>query len=494
MDLLDELWSLIFGEYLDFLDTVRCREVSRRFKFLIDQLRPRELLIHGDNPHRPLSFAWPDRDPEMWIQLSSLKLKPDSSFYSLFANLKFLQLNVKLQTDFNIETLNVFTRLEQLYVNMLYIDKSQTLKLPALKVLSLRFKLSKERRRYSRRFKQIDYDREPHLTIDCRVETLLGARSKLLWLTHPECVHHLETDIWPRFIASSEQFLRFPNVRSLHTELCKALPQALPALKHLQELHIDVNPYQDRITERQADQTFYQLLNKRLELKLDVKIYLRGLEVLKEKPLIQAWVCRNKFMEEKIENYHKLPNRMKRVLGVNYTELVDLLDHFTVQLARNGIVMERGFPVDFFNKFSNITFVTLSRIDDEKRFLWFLSRCIRLVQVNFGLTRLSQSALNQLPAACKSLKVLTVLSFSEKAGRDLTWIYKLKQLFALRIHTDDAGLISSFDSRVLLQQNRYLVSIRLNDIAIFSIKKRCSLPGRSAERKRLPIILAKCTS
>lgn len=56
MDLLDEIWQLIFREYLDLVKTIRCRMVSKRFKFLIDQLSSDQLSAYDE------SFRCYDRD------------------------------------------------------------------------------------------------------------------------------------------------------------------------------------------------------------------------------------------------------------------------------------------------------------------------------------------------------------------------------------------------------------------------------------------------
>lgn len=47
MELLDDNWRLIFSEYLDLIEAVRCRLVSKRLRFLIDQVHPTELLFYA---------------------------------------------------------------------------------------------------------------------------------------------------------------------------------------------------------------------------------------------------------------------------------------------------------------------------------------------------------------------------------------------------------------------------------------------------------------
>ena len=98
MELLDEIWHFIFTEHLDLVETIWFRRVSKRFKSLVDQLRPTELLVYDHSPstYAASDHAGEDRDPSHWIQLYRLELKPNSSFHIVFANLRVLELNMPL--------------------------------------------------------------------------------------------------------------------------------------------------------------------------------------------------------------------------------------------------------------------------------------------------------------------------------------------------------------------------------------------------------------
>ena len=456
MDLLDELWSLIFREHLYFLDTIRCRRVSRRFKFLIDQLRPTELLICGKYPNGLLPIYRGDRDPQMWIQLRTLNLNPDSSFHSVFVNLRFLQLNTNLEREFNLELFNEFTRLEKLIMNFVIVRVSQTLRLPALKVFSLRLRPDQE---------QIDYGWKPRLTIDCQVETLLGGRPNLLVLNHPECIQHLENDTRPHLTMSLDQLLRFRNLRTLHTVLTEVILKAFPFFEHLQELHL----YTDYSRERDdwaAHRMLDYLLNKSDNLNRDAKIYFQ--DVLAES---KSWV-KDPF-KAKIANYHDLFDCERSVFQIRYIELVDYLDRLSVWTPKNG------FPVGFFQKFPNIESILVKRTDNEElgpelgleRFLWFLSKCTKLAHLEYHDRKsLTQSLLDQLPVVSENLKYLEIFSAIPSNNKtqplDLSPIYKLKRLFSLKLTLDEAGLDGSFDLRMLLQKCSYLARIQLPHIFI----------------------------
>ena len=67
----------------------------------------------------------------------------------MFANLRFLQLDTEIvesKNEFKLEILNEFVRLEKLYLNTVVISRSRTLRLPELKVLSLKLESYNEYR------------------------------------------------------------------------------------------------------------------------------------------------------------------------------------------------------------------------------------------------------------------------------------------------------------------------------------------------------------
>ena len=96
MELLDEIWHFIFTVHLGLVETVRCRRVSKRFKSLVDQLHPTELLVYD---HWPSSYAasYHRDDRSYWIQLYRFELESNSSFQIVFANLRVLELDISLK-------------------------------------------------------------------------------------------------------------------------------------------------------------------------------------------------------------------------------------------------------------------------------------------------------------------------------------------------------------------------------------------------------------
>ena len=132
MDLLDEIWRMIF-ECLDVVEIVKLREVSKRFKFLIDTMCFKKLIIYGyGSSWRHTNFPGP------MLQFREFSFLPDSSFQLVFANLKILLMDCKLGLDFNLELLNEFRRLEKLYMRRIELsERTHVLKLPNLKSLRI---------------------------------------------------------------------------------------------------------------------------------------------------------------------------------------------------------------------------------------------------------------------------------------------------------------------------------------------------------------------
>ena len=466
MDLLDELWSLIFREYLDFLDTVRCRQVSKRFKFLIDHLQPTELFVYGFYDQAVHQTYRDDRDPAMWIQLRSFYFKENSSFQIVFANLRFLQLDCvifEFQTNFNLELLNELVHLEKLYLNEVVISRSRTLRLPKLKVLSFTLNSLNEYRGHPPRFlSMFAYSGEPRLTIDCKPKTLFGVRPSLLVIKHPECVHHLSTWYWLKEIKLGKELRSFKNLRVLYTELNENLLDAFPVFEHLQELYLDRILFNVR---REKEKLLNRLLSKSSKLKrIDLKIYVSEILIDPNVNASEQLFGWGKF-SQKLAHYHRLPDRVRNLIEIEYGVLSSLLNSDV--LRRTGIALKGGLPVDVFERFPNIKYIQaiFQAIDNEEHFAWLLSKCSRLSKLTISRENLSQSLLNRLPTVSRNLKSLKVTgSRNGETQLDLSPLYALRLLFQFVIYSDDAGPDSTFDLGVFLEKCRYLTCINLEHL------------------------------
>lgn len=464
MEFPDEIWVLIFRKYLDGIETIRCRILSKRFKFLIDRFCLNELLVYDHNSswknpdsllHEPYEV---DREPDLWIQLFEFNLKPNSSFPLVFARLKFLQINRDLRKAFNLEIFNELVCLERLLLPRVIISRSQTLKLPRLKVFSINL-VSKRDGMFSGKVQErINYDREPRLVLDSKVERLADGNQKLLVLKHSECIEvlHLRSNS-----VESEKLIQFKNLRVLNSKLTQSLLDAFERLEKLEELHLDVcfggRVDKEVVIKRQP--LIDRLMSLRLQLKRKTKVYIQGI----------LWPFEGTFCrfptELRIRNYHKLADCVES-MREDYSDLVEYLDRQRDNLTRNGVVInEYGFPVCFFKKNRNIRYVEFSKIiEDEDRFLWFLSQCSRLMEIKIYLDRLSQSLFNRLPMVCGQLKELCI--YSNGSELDLSPVYKLNRLFRLTVHSEEEKLEWPLDLALLFEKCKYLVEVRLKYIRV----------------------------
>lgn len=160
-----------------------------------------------------------------------------------------------------------------------------------------------EYRERPNRYPILNHDPEPRLTIDCKVETLLGIRSTLLVLNHPD------------------------------TTITEGVLEAFSFLTNLQELHLEQNVWR----ELENKQLMEQLLSKRSELKRDVKIYFN--DILIANSFVNSNY--NRSILEKIEHYGRLPDCVRSVFEINYNELTNFLNDPKIDHAGKGIALER---------------------------------------------------------------------------------------------------------------------------------------------------------
>ena len=476
MELLDEIWRLIFAEYLYLVDTVRCRRVSKRFKFLVDQLGLTELFVYGHMPSICGSDGYrDDRNPSHWIQLYRLELEPNSSFQIVFANLRVLELDIvvgktfKSGKEFNLELLNEFVRLEKLYLNTVVISRNQTLRLPSLRVLSLTLYSTEEYAECSARWKErIIYSRQPRLVLDSKVKRLLCYRTKLLVVKHPECIEFLECD---GSDLETNPVTLFKNLRVLRSHLSKSMTNIFDVFEHLEELHLkpNIRTYGDEPQRRKK--WINRLMGKRTDLRREVKIYFLDVCLPSDGSLDIRMDVPGNSLEGRIRNYHQLADRVRGEKRVYYGNLIYYLDELGEVLTRNRVELDEWrFPVGFFRKFLNIKCVWINtKVANEVRLLRFLGGCARLTQLFLCGQFLTQSLLDRLPAVCGPLKVLTIVNDSP-SGLDPRPIYGLKQLFRLDFYSKDANLDSPLDLPTLFESCRYLVEVKLRHIRIIKTK------------------------
>ena len=470
LNLPDELWVLIFRKYLDGIDTIRSRQVSKRFKFLIDRFCMSELLVYGSSYLGYLHYT-DDREPGLWLWLSEFNFAANSALLNMFAKLKFLQMNIGLYKEFNLEIFNEFIELEKLYLIKVVISRSQSLRLPKLRVLSIRIITEKQSKYSGKVQERIDYSREPRLMLDSKVEKLsyhyvhYYAEYNVLELKNPECIEalHCRGGVHVNML-SLLQNLRVLCINGLELKKLSEVIDVFEKLKKLEEFHLDI--YIGKIEK----QLIEKLMSLEAVLGRKIKVFLLGISIPFERPISNFDL---NTLDLRIANYQKLTNRV-RYPEVEYDTLIRSLDQQRDQLTRNGVVLKNGFPICFFEKHQSIMVVDVRKSEavDEERFLWFLSQCTRLVKLRINRDLLSESLLNRLPTSCCQLKHLSI--YGEHSNEiQMDWssvyklfIYKLRSLLELEIIY--AG-VSGWppDLALLFEQCRHLARVHLDCIEIW---------------------------
>ena len=455
---------------------IRFRQVSKRFKFLIDQFCMSELLVYGGSQLEQLHYT-DDREPGLWLWLSEFNFVPNSSLLNMFAKLKFLQMNIKLYEEFNLEIFNEFIELEKLYLKDVVISRSQSLRLPKLKVLSIRI-LTKSQSEYTGKVQErIHYSREPRLTLDSKVEKLsyyyvhYYAEYNVLELKNPECIEvlHCTNGVHVNML-SLLQNLRVLCINGLELKLSRVI-NVFENLKKLEEFHLDIYIGESK---KGLGGLIEKLMSLEAVLGRKIKVFLFGISIPFEGPL--PWFNSDlNTLGLRIANYQKLANRVGYP-DAEYDSLIRSLDQQRDQLTRNGVALnEYGFPVCFFEKHQSIMEVDVRRTEavDEERLLWFLSQCTRLVKLRINRNLLSESLSNGLPTSCGQLKHLIIEGETSSKEIQTDWssiyklfIYKLRSLLELKIiYAGVSGLPP--DLAVLFGRCRHLAQVYLDYIEIW---------------------------
>ena len=363
-DLLGELWSMIFKEYLDLIDLVQMRKVCKRFKFLVDQLGLSEVLVFSSsNPFRNVLKV--DKEPYHRIRLRDFQLELSCpkfiAFRNLFGNLKHLQLSLTNRSEgLNLEVLNEFIKLEKLHVEDMRIKRDLILRLPKLKTLSVRLRSENEYIFWPREALRVNYDREPHLVVHSKVDTLICERLNLIRLGHPECIEFLESEI-----ANRDNIVSFQNLRVLHTVITESLLNNFQNLENLQETHLTWkgNIHLPDLIDEQI-RMIDQLLAKNRKLRKNVSISFLGFPLTRPvKELVPDLHTRGYTLNSfsfttnlwaaRIRHYHQLIGPVPFVETVHYLLLIECLDAERANFLQNQVMLnDQQFPVDFFSEIS----------------------------------------------------------------------------------------------------------------------------------------------
>ena len=474
-DLPDEVLLMILSEYLPVSDLVKCRLLSKRFNFLVDnfvKLKRLEFDYYGrffnTTQTCQLSYVTDKQKAAEPTNVNQLVicnfpvfyLPRHSSFQLLCSNLKSLTLTVNFKlTILNMAELNGLVKLEQLFIYKLFILDTYprpALDLPNLKLLSIQ----------SVRFLQYrEAGRIQKLVVRSKIKQLFyqaDFEGSSLELKHPDHVSLLK-------IANlKENLSSFKNLRVLH---CKSIsePNAniLELLPNLEEISLQAYCPEEEHTRR----TVSQLMSQRAALnRHQLKIYYFG--VLLNKPYEDYDF--EKF-EPKFDNlvamhlhhYGQLAEHLPYVYRVNYdAELADRLADSVV--GKKLPLNSHGFPVDFFER-TNIQEIRISEIPNSDRLASFLKQCKRVRELHFERkagAQLEQSLVDLIADLYAfSLNWLSILDVNKEL--DLGPVSNLNQPLTLKVIPLDLRFILE-----LFRKSRNLYCVYTNYEGDLAFSKR----------------------
>lgn len=397
-----EIYSDIFGR-LPINDIFKCRSVSKRFKFIIDNLKLRNLVIAEDEFKFTLNRKWfATNEPIDTLHTILCPSNPAESLKiesqlrkNLFSSIKQLYIHsnyLSFKSDDLGNCLNHFKRLEILEILNLEINSESKLILPNLKVLN-----------WSVRGDICVLD-TPKLEL-VKIQFLNGMDN--IEFLYPEKIKHAEFQEKRNIL---KKFVNLEHLAIKHLEFIEA--DFLQHHSKLKQIHFDSN-----------DVVFFELKQQKERLKRkDLKIFFLGIN-FDELPQYSSAFNHSELYEKNIkllaEAYERkrIANVLPFVEQINYNTFEDNF---------------KQLPKDLIERFVNLELVKVTKkVEDLKKFQNFLKNTS-----NFSSLKLNNSSLNaqfyseQLPACCPSITNLTIKDENIEEI-DFDFLFKLDYLISL---------------------------------------------------------------
>lgn len=421
----DELIVTILRDpNLKLNDLVKCRRISKRFRFLIDNhvsVFIKELAVSGQliNEYqkvRSVAQSYYERFGRLQNENFHLKGSRFESLWflkkplsrNLFANLKCLTCNLKNEIT-NLEILNHFVQLESLIIEQkITLERRATLKLPRLKYLAL---------------DRIDScSKRVFLRLKSKVQVLkVNFMGSELKLAYPGELRSLDIN----FLNGESKICSMKNLRVLKSRHFQRRKwNFLEYLLALEEVYIKT----EFAAMRGELKALCEHLMKEKEIlgRQNVRIYF--CDVLLTKPF-QSYGF-ERFEEHRynitrlqIHHFKLLPDRVlesTNMYGTSYNLVTACLNEQKISLA------------DYFRKYPNIQGVYVQQITNDEDLLFFLKQCSSLILLEFrDQCLVSQHIVNQLPDCCPRLKFLRLKDKLVGCQIDYSPLKQLKHLVKL---------------------------------------------------------------
>lgn len=391
--------------YLGLRDLIKCRAVSRQFKFYADGTGLDELVVRiegqkncGDiwgfctnwyRTGRPINFGY-SIGPSAF---SSVKSSP----FKLDQQLKFLHVHLKSTADLDFKLLSWFKQLVQLEIRSTTQNnntKPETLILPNLKVFDIR----------------CCDDKLAYVLKTPKLEVFACKYLDKIQVQHPETIKQLVCDHHDVSLMA-----KFESLERLDC-FCDLDLSLLSAWKNLKELNLSiVVSWLNTRSYNQLKTSLTNLIRQRTALKKnELKLYLQDVLLLDAGQLVNYSQMHDLFQ---LKNYRLLRN-------ASYPQVIDV---------DFGRLMQLDFEldVDFFDRFPAIEDITVSEPVDSEDLCWFLENANALNSLTLENASLDQTFMDRLPNISPNLSRLEINETNPRLIVNFNFILLFKELHTL---------------------------------------------------------------
>ena len=429
-DLPVEMISKLFN-HLNLKDLATCSLVNKRWHSIYAGFRVRRLVVIDDyDNYRYYDDQFKFRSWRKWShpvqkveqkELCHLQIFNRLVDHPLLSNLKYLLVEAN---QFDLNKLNLFSRLVHLEIKQGLGEEKLNLNLPSLRVLELH-----------------SFSIGLPLFIDCpKLNVLIydeGQNGNRLELKHPE-IRMLVTNM------SGAKLTRFRSVECVVTSRFELINKTtLQSLPNLKELHCNTNLRNLWFwgsgvgTLTRVKGTLQKFLKDVRRLRgPDFKFLFAGFHLtqsmLNQIDFGEQIIERNGIEDEEVSNEY--------VYMKNYQLVGPGALHFIYEVDYSHLSqVSGGIPNCFSQKFNRVERVYVGEVQDESHLLWFLRSLSWLRRLSLDRPELSQEFYDQLPGAAYSLSELTLgqllgPNWEKKLEVNFDFISKLPSLSKVKIY------------------------------------------------------------
>jgi len=434
--------KLIIFKYLDLQELMVCRLVNRRWRDCVEEFRFRELAIvntESDQFTCNKYHSYKTLNQQNLFEPSDLRLFQSVLSNKMFNYLEYLNISNHIGgSEFDLEFLNRFDRLQQLDLSSIEVSREIRLELPFLKVLSILQAVKAELSENE----SVEFNSPKLQIVRCNEHF-----NTLIKILNPKSIKSLQVNLCESDLANFSNIEVYKQNFALNVRL-----DILTELPKLRELHLFTSCRTSQSA--QMKHILIRLIEERQSLRrFDLQIHYMGMRL----------ACGGKLSDQSLLNYD-FGGKMNHKLHLkNYDLLSSELPFFDRIDYDSLINAKHSIPSDFCRRFNNIQNISAIKVVDQNEFIRFLSKCSNLIELNIHNSSLDQEFYDRLPQLCSLVKLKI-----EKQTVPIVYefICKFKRLIQVQIDYRTDPLISLFTNIVLIafgQTCKYLRHFEINN-------------------------------